>query len=165
MNRYPPLSRASIEARLRVDLETGKCYWLDATKHHTRLVGTEAGSIRRTQKGDAYWVIKIDRIPYKRAQIVLMVKTGQWPMETVDHKNGNKLDDRADNLRHATTAQNAQNHQRRRKKSPLPMGVKATASGRFCARVRGNHVGVFDTPEAAHAAYLNKRKELFHEFA
>lgn len=169
MKRHPALSLEQIAARLVVDMDTGRCFWRDATKHHRNLNGTEAGGPRRTGKGEFYWVIKIDSIAYKRAQIVLMVKTGHWPTDTVDHENGNKLDDHPRNLRHATATQNAQNHKRRAKKSPFPMGVKQLPSGRFAARIacerKQMHIGTFDTPTAASAAYMAKRKELFREYA
>lgn len=168
MNRFPALTREKILSRLSVDMETGIARWLDATKHHRNLVGEVAGGPRRNRNGKHYWVIKIDGIAYKRAQIVLFLKTGTWPNEMVDHRNGDSLDDSPTNLRHATATQNAWNHQKRSKKTDLPMGVRFM-SGRFQARIachkKMHHIGCFDTPEEAREAYLAKRKELFGEFA
>jgi hypothetical protein len=170
MRRYPPLTIEQIEARLHVNLATGRCFWKDATKHHPRLEGEEAGSLRGgSRPGKAYWHIKINGIPYKRSHIVLMVATGRWPKHTVDHKNGDKLDDRADNLRHATVRQNNWNHQRRAKRERTSMGVRRLPSGRFQARITVNDqqisIGSFDTEQDARAAYILKRKEHFGEFA
>lgn len=170
MKRSVPLTREEIFARLEVDMQTGIAYWKDATKHHRNLVGEVAGSPRVTHNGKWYWVIKINTLAYKRAHIVLFLKTGVWPTEMADHRNGNSLDDHPENLRHAATEQNAWNHQKRNKKSPLPMGVRLLAgSGRYQARIackkQMHHLGVFDTPEQAREVYLAKRKELFGEFA
>lgn len=169
MQRFPPLSLESIASRLSVDLLAGKCFWKDPTKHHMNLLGKEAGNARKNRHGGFYWVIKLSGIPYKRAQIILMVKTGKWPAQMVDHENGDSLDDRALNLRHATGTQNAWNHRTRAKKSPLPMGVREVKSGRFEARIacekKSFTIGLFDTPQAASAAYINKRKELFNEYS
>ena len=170
MNRVIPLSVDQILSRLDVDIESGVCRWIDATKHHKNLLGEIAGSVRRGRFGKAYWVIKLGGIAYKRAQIVLTVSTGSWPHETVDHINGNSLDDRSVNLRHATWTQNAWNHKTRAKKSDLPMGVRMLPHSKgFQARIACNkkthHLGVHATPELAHAAYCAKRLELFGEFA
>lgn len=170
MKRFPPLSIEEIQARLAVDLSTGICVWVDPTKHHQRLIGTVAGGARVNHHGKYYWVIKLNGIPYKRSQLVLMIKTGIWPDETVDHENGDSLDDRADNLRHASVMQNAWNHKTRKKDSPLPMGVRQLAMSKgFQARIGFNKkllcLGVYPTPEEAHAVYLTHRQQLFGEFA
>lgn len=170
MKRSIPLTREEILARLDVDLDTGIAVWIDATKYHRNLVGKLAGQPVPNHIGKIYWVIRINRRAYKRSQIILFLKTGIWPTEMVDHRNGNSLDDRAENLRHATGTQNAWNHQKRRKRSPLPMGVRALpGSGRYQARIachkKMHHLGAFDTVDEAHQAYLVKRKELFGEFA
>lgn len=170
MSRYPPLTLEYINQRLNVDIENGSAKWVDATKHHQNLVGTLAGHARLNRAGKKYWVIRIDGIPYKRAQIILFIKSGEWPTQTVDHINGDSLDDRAVNLRHASITENSWNHKSRKKQSPLPMGVRLIpTSGRFHARITKNKIvyclGSFISPEAAYSAYAEKRKELFGEFS
>lgn len=162
MRRHPALSVAEIQSRLRVDLDTGKCYWIDATKHHARLNGLEAGGPRNTKRGAAYWVIKINGIGYKRAQIVLTVKTGRWPDAMVDHQNGDTLDDRAENLRHATAEFNCLNLHTRRKGTDLPIGVRQLPSGIFQARIRQQTLGTFATASQAGAVCAQRRKELLN---
>jgi type V secretory pathway adhesin AidA len=169
MRRHPPLTIAFILARLRVDVALGRVHWVDATKHHRRLEGSEAGYARSGGNGKSYWVVKLNGIQYLRSQIVFAVKTGAWPTDLIDHENGNSLDDRGDNLRPATQMQNAWNHKGRAKASLLPMGVRATRSGRYQARIQVDKkpkvVGVFDTPDAAQAAYQLARKEHFGDYA
>lgn len=169
MKRHPPLTVEFILSRLRVDAEAGRCFWVDATKHHANLNGAEAGCALKTRHGNAYWVIKLNGIPYKRAQLVLAVASGQWPHEMVDHINGTTLDDSASNLRHASAEQNAWNHRTRAKTTDLPMGVRSLPSGRFGARIRHQGtpraLGTFTTAADAYAAYLNARKELFGAYA
>lgn len=55
-----------------------------------------------------------------------------------------------------TAAQNSYEGQVKRYKlaGDLPMGVRRTAGGRYVAHRRNRHLGTYDTPEAAHAAYL-----------
>lgn len=170
MKRFTPLSVEEIRQRLDVDLASGICRWIDPTKHHLNLIGQVAGGKRPSSENKSYWVIKLNGIPYKRSQIVLTVATGIWPTEAVDHINGNSLDDRAENLRHATWTQNAWNHKTRAKKSNLPMGVRVLKGStqfqaRICCDKKMHFLGMYPTPDLAHAAYLAKRKELFGEFA
>lgn len=169
-NRIPPLSVNEIKARLDVNCESGACYWIDATEHHKSLNGKEAGWPKPNRHKKSYWVINFNGHSYRRSQIVFAVSNGEWPVDFVDHINGDSLDDRAVNLRPATMTQNAWNHKTRAKKSLLPMGVRATKNSRkFEARIACNKqtisIGTYDTPEEASAAYSKKRKELFGEFS
>lgn len=161
---------AYVLSRLSFDLAQGTATWVDATKHHAPLVGKEAGCPRRTQNGKLYWHIKIDNTPFKRSHLVYLVANGRWPELQIDHIDGDSLNDKPSNLREVTATQNAWNHKVRSKKAALPMGVRLIASsGKFQARIacnkRVHYLGVFETPDQASAAYQNKRKELFGEYA
>lgn len=159
-----------LKSRLRVDVNAGRVFWIDATKHHANLVGKEAGSARRSSDSDkSYWYVKVDSVALKRSHIVFLFATGEWPTLQIDHINGNSLDDRIENLRQATVTQNAWNHKRRRKRSTTPMGVRRVASGRFQARIAVEKkqivIGTFATPDQAAEAYQQKRKEFFNDYA
>lgn len=86
-----------------------------------------------------------------------------------DHINGNGLDNRRHNLRPATHAQNSQNAKVQRNNKVGLKGVERIYTGRFCAYIRSHgkkkHLGVFDTPEQAHAVYVVAAKEQYGEFA
>lgn len=159
-----------LKLRLRVDLDSGRVYWIDATKHHQNLVGKDAGSARHcARNGKSYWYVKVDSLALKRSHLVVLFATGRWPELQVDHINGDSLDDRRINLREATPTQNAWNHKTRRKASGTPMGVRRMASGKFQARIGFNKcqivIGTFESPSLASIAYQQKRKELFRDYA
>ncbi len=87
----------------------------------------------------------------------------------VDHKNGNSLDNRRDNLRLATRGQNNAN---RRGWSPRFGGLRGLSlhrSGKFRAQIRVNgqqkHLGHYSSPEEAARAYDKAATEHFGEFA
>jgi hypothetical protein len=87
----------------------------------------------------------------------------------VDHKNGNKCDNRKSNLRLCSNQQNQHNQTVRRGKS-IFKGVSYHATrkrwyGSICHNNKSIHLGSFDNELDAAKAYNNKAKELFGEFA
>lgn len=152
-----------------VDFEVGKLFWKTGPKNHPRLAGKEAGFVKRSNNGKHYWVIKINGRHHKRSRLMFLAFNGHLPHPCVDHRNGNSLDDRPNNLREATVAQNAQNHKSRARRINLPMGVRKLARGGYQARISLDKkqiaLGAYSTPEEAHHVYMAKRKELFGEFA
>lgn len=78
--------------------------------------------------------------------------------EIVDHINGDRLDNRRSNLRIASKSLNALN-------SPKNKGFYfRNQNKKWHARIKFNkiekHLGFFDTPEAASAAYQKAKKEI-----
>ena len=90
------------------------------------------------------------------------------PSELVDHEDGNGLNNRRDNLRLASHAQNARNRQMHKNNTSGYKGVYKNGK-RFIARLTVNgrltSVGTYDTSELAALAY-NAAAILHHgEFA
>lgn len=149
--------------RLSVDVVSGLATWINPSKYHPGLVGKNAGCPENSN-GKDYWVIRIDRKGYTRSQIIFAVANNRWSDMEIDHKDGDSMNDRLDNLRECTHLQNMGNIRRMKKKSDLPMGVKKYGERRYQARLTVNkkliHLGIFDSSEAASAAYRAARK--FH---
>ncbi len=88
-----------------------------------------------------------------------------------DHRNGNTLDNRRENLRECTKAQNNMNARKPSHglSSPYKGVVLFKRDGRFRAYIKKDgkqrHLGYFDTQEGAAMAYNQAAKELFGEFA
>ena len=115
------------------------------------------GYLREEISGRRYYVHRI----------VWALHYGRWPALPIDHINGDKRDNRISNLREATDALNRQNQRQAHRDNKTGLqGVVRSSSGRFTASVRANgskhHLGSFDTPELAHAAYLEAKRNL-HE--
>jgi hypothetical protein len=93
-----------------------------------------------------------------------------------DHKNLDTLDNTDENLRISTNAENARNKRLQRNNTTGYKGVRRVTNSRtkeqtnkWMARIRVNskavYLGVFDSPEKAHAAYCKAATELHGEFA
>ena len=90
--------------------------------------------------------------------------------ELVDHKNRNGLDNQRDNIRLATTAQNAMNSGIRKNKTSPYKGVywvKRDSKWASTIKVGGKsfYLGIFVNPEDAHKAYCEASEKYHGEFA
>jgi hypothetical protein len=90
------------------------------------------------------------------------MQTGE-DVPLIDHKNRRPTDNRWDNLREATVAQNGANSLGRKGRA-LPKGV-SLKYGSYYARFGGFHLGVFPTEEEASAAYIAHVIGVHGEFA
>lgn len=143
---------SSLQDALSYDPETGAFVW-----RHDRGNGIRAGSIAGSMTYYGYWAISFKEEKILAHRIAIAFSTGAWPTMDVDHINGNRIDNRLSNLRVVTRSCNLLNQH-------LARGFHPRPSGKFLAQiqVRGKmrHLGLFDTPEAARAAYLAARAEL-----
>lgn len=91
--------------------------------------------------------------------------TGQWPVE-VDHIDTNRLNNAWHNLRNVGRSVNQQNLRKAMSNNRTGLLGVSPYRGRFRATIVLNRqqvtVGYYDSPEAAHAAYLGAKRRL-HE--
>ena len=143
----------------------GKLWWkafaVDPSRHNRKRVGTEAGTL----DPNGYIYIQINGKRYAAHQIVWAMTYGYWV--SLDHINGIRSDNRIENLREATQAEQCQNRIKGQNKSSKYMGVSYRKNGKWLAQIRLNRklyrLGLFDTEEKAYEAYL-KTKERLHTF-
>lgn len=89
----------------------------------------------------------------------------------VDHINGNKLDNRKENLRFCTISQNGMNRSHERKNKIGLKGVSWDKANKKWLVVIGygagiqKHIGRFSNPEDAHKAYCEAALKYHGEFA
>jgi hypothetical protein len=158
------VSQEYLKSILRYEPETGKWFWRSHRNSRVR-AGDEAGYIRK----DGYVIIRIDGATYVASRLAWLYVHGTSPHE-VDHRDTNPSNNRANNLREATRSQNGANKTVRRDNILGLKGVSYMPSKRkFRARVTKDrkeiHIGLFATPEEAHAAYVERSKQLHGEFA
>ena len=87
-----------------------------------------------------------------------------------DHKNHDTLDNRRDNLRKCTSAQNRCNMKVTRRsttgyKGVFPYHTKGKWKSQISINDRSKYLGVFSSPEAAGRAYDEAAKKYYGEFA
>lgn len=149
---------------LTYDPETGVFTWRVRPSNRVR-VGDVAGHLGNM----GYLQIRVDRVLYQSHRLAWLYVTGEWPPRLVDHRDLNRTNNRFDNLRLATDGENSINGPMRRHNETGFKGVGFhKQAGRYRARIRvGNkerHLGLFDTPEAAHDAYCRASAELHGDF-
>lgn len=130
------------------------------TGHFTRLVwspkeplpGRPAGSLKK-----GYISIKIDYKDYKAHRLAWLYMTGTFPEAEIDHVDGDKANNRWENLR----LSNPHHNQITR---PLEPGITGTTrhgdKWRAHLTLLGRHIslGSFETRGEAYQAYLKGRK-------
>jgi len=112
-----------------------------------------------------YQYVDVNRHKYSVHRIAFYMRHG-WCPDEIDHINGNPSDNRIDNLRPATGAQNAQNRALLSTNKTGYKGVRThKRSNRFQAQIwvkrKYIHLGTFDTKELA-AEFLELAREMLH---
>ena len=159
-----PLTAERLRELLHYDPETGAWTWV---KPRNRInPGDRAGWYNFY----GYLRIRIDGWKYVASRLAFLYVLGRWPEAEIDHKDGNRLNNRWDNLREASHNENMWNMKRRRDNASGFKGVtwdKHRRKWTAHIKIDGRHIrlGLFRTPEAAHEAYKAKAIELFGEFA
>ena len=150
------------QARSRLDYDpaTGEFHWSASV----RVCGG-----KRAGKTDlrGYRHIKLMGRSYLAHRLAWLYVMGEWPVDQIDHINGDRADNRFCNLRLATHAQNMQNRAIGKNNTSGFMGVKFRRN-KWRAEIRafGNirWLGSFNSPEEAHAAYLDAKQSM-HRFS
>lgn len=156
-----PLTLDRLKGLLRYDPITGIFTWRLDLRGCVR-----SGDVAGSDKGRGYIRIVIDGRKYYAHRLAWFYLIGRWPTDQIDHINQNKSDNRFNNLREADNSINHQNQSKPLSNNTIGfLGVRR-ARKKFAAAIKLNkkvkHIGTFDTPELAHAAYL-KAKRVIHE--
>ena len=129
---------------------------------HIRKAGRRIDVVKHGRRSSGYRSVNILGRRFLAHRLAWALHFGEWPAHSVDHLNGERSDNRIANLRCATSATNAQNQRTHHANSKTGvMGVHID-KGRYRAQITVNgstkQVGVFDTVDEAHAAYLEAKR-------
>lgn len=157
------LTRERLRDAFRYDEGTGHFYW-----KHPRSNAVRPGQIAGRLTNSGYRQIMLDGERHQGHRLVWLWHTGTFPPHELDHVNGDRDDNRIDNLRPATKSENQQNLEgaKRNNKSGF-LGVNRHLGGRWLAQItvdkKKHYLGLYPSPEEAHAAYLKAKAEM-HRF-
>ena len=129
--------------------DTGRFYW----KIHTgpSVVGKEAGYVNKR----GYRMIHVYGVDYRAGRLAWFLHYGSLPSGVIDHINGNRDDNRIENLRDVSIAVNSGNRVEHRNGHTLGTSFKERQG--WCATIKRNkkriHLGFYPTKEEAGEAY------------
>jgi len=118
-----------------------------------RGINGKAGSSAGTMTYQGYLTISIRQVTYRAHHLAWLYVHGYWPT-MLDHKNGNRADNRISNLREATSEDNNRNRicvNTTGFKGVTKVGKRWKARTEIGGKIK--HLGTFDTAEEAGAAY------------
>lgn len=150
------------ELKQTLQYQNGNFTWLIVASNNKNKIGDRAGCV----DARGYRRIKIDGKPYKEHHLTWLYFYGYLPTKMIDHINGNKIDNRIENLREVTGSQNQQNRENPKNNSSGYKGV-SKCGNKWRAQIQINgekiHLGVFAIKEEAIVA--RKASELtYHPF-
>ena len=167
----PYLDQKILKRLLRYDPKTGIFVWRrrPGVPHNSRYAGRVAGFDWQPANTEiVYRSIRIFDWPFLGHRLAWLYMTGSWPKHQVDHADMDGLNNRWKNLRAATKQQNSLNRGASKRSSTGLKGAYVYGS-RFRSQIKiGSkliYLGAYDTPQAAHEAYMVAAREHHGEFA
>lgn len=145
---------------LQYDRDSGVFTWLIAMK------GTHKGSVAgSTNRVTGYLSVCIGDSRYYQHRLAWLYEHGGWPDGQIDHINGDKSDNRINNLRDVTSSENQQN--KRAAASNSASGYLGVIFNKQCGKWQARitvvgkqyHIGLFDDPKDAYEAYVLAKRE------
>lgn len=134
----------------------------------------KAGDLAGRRKDNRYVTISVGARFYRAHRLAWLWMTGAWPAAFLDHIDGNKRNNRWNNLRQATKSQNQANNGLIASNKSGLRGVSRYRQGEKWGKPwqagigkdgKKFHLGHFATAEEAHEAYCAAALRLFGEFA
>lgn len=167
MAKNPLPTPEQLRQLLRYEPETGKLFWRErglewfsdgakAAVHARNMWNArwaEAEALTATT-ANGYLHGNILGVKIMAHRACLTIINGEWPAGDVDHINGIRDDNRADNLRLATRTQNLRNAKKSAKNTSGHTGVYWSRDcQKWCVKIRhggiNHHLGVFATIDEA----------------
>jgi hypothetical protein len=148
------------------DSQTGLLHWKCDHKYFSAI---KAGDVvGKNSMKHGYRTTAINGKQYYQHRLVWLYIHGEWPKSDIDHVNGDKSDNRIENLRLATKSQNAHNKKKFRNNTSGFVGAYKHWSGRWYSLImiegKSKYLGCFATAEEAGKAYAEAKQKM-HPFS
>ncbi len=156
--------------------DTGELFWKTRPLHHFGTVriwtwwnNRFAGRKIEYIGTNGYLTVRVIRINYSTHRIIWKLCTGADPIEMIDHIDGDKLNNKIDNLREASVIENGRN---RKISKNNKLGIKGvhydSTTGKYRASIsyggKAYNLGSFATIETASQAYQEASLKYHKEF-
>jgi hypothetical protein len=157
-NNSIQITQERLRELLSYDASTGVFTWV---KPPTPVVkaGMVAGALQKTK----YLRFMIDGRQYFAHRLAWLYVHGSFPANQIDHMDGDKTNNRIENLRDVSATLNEQNKIAARVDSKSRLIGASPYRNRWRAQIRINgaikYLGLFDTAEKAHQAYLAEKEK------
>ncbi|PPU32109.1 hypothetical protein XspCFBP7912_13110 [Xanthomonas sp. CFBP 7912] len=159
------LSLDRLQELLSYDPVTGELIWLIDRNNRSK-AGAVAGRIHPS----GYRMIEIDGKAYSAHRVAFALHNGRLIEDglEIDHRDGNRSNNAACNLREVTCSGNCQNRKMRSDNRSGYTGVSwHSQAQKWWAQITHNgkkmSLGLYETAESASRAYLDAKREL-HSF-
>jgi hypothetical protein len=151
----PPIPVEELSRILRCDFKTGEVFWREQAGYIT------SGGYRR---------IPIGGKDVAAHHVIFALKHGRWPEASIDHINGKPLDNRPENLRECTHAQNMWNKRVYKNNKSGVKGVHwSKVVGKWVASIKRDGktivAGYYQDLSAAADAVAKLREQFHGDFA
>ena len=160
------ISRDRVVELLKFDEQTGE--FTRRVQNGSARAGAPAGYV----SDNGYLIISVDGVEYFAHNLAWLIVKGEWPPSgfEIDHKNRIRLDNRPDNHRLATRAQNCANATLRKDNSTGERGVYFSRHRRkYVVQItvsgKTKTLGGFDTVAEAAVVARDARAQVWGDFA
>lgn len=151
-------SYEQVSKLLAYDPDTGVLTWRSSRG------GVRAGAVAGRLKRNGYVEIGVLGRLLQAHRLAWLLETGAWPTGEIDHLDGSPSNNRISNLRDVTHSANQQNLKRAQSNNSSGFLGVSSCKGSWKAQIgvggKPRHLGTFDSPEAAHAAYIEAKRKL-----
>ena len=167
------INQSYLKSVLHYDPDTGVFTWRERPRSmfscdriHASWNATWSGKTAGGATGYGYITVKVLNKGYQAHRLAFLYMTGSFPPDQTDHVNGERNDNRWENLRAVTNSENGKNQKRRCTNTSGVMGVYwNTSCKRWQSYIKVNghykYIGVFANKDAAIAA----RKEAEQQYS
>lgn len=154
------LTAQRLRELLQYDPETGV---------FTRLISrqgyrAQAGDVAGCKTAEGYIRISVDQRIYPAHRLAWLFMHGVLPTGDIDHIDGDKANNRIENLRDVSTSVNMQNQRRAQPRNASGYLGVTRHGNRFEASIKLNgvnrYIGSYATPEEAHASYMAEKRRI-----
>lgn len=163
----PEITQEYVRSIFTYSPETGLLNYKKSPRYGI-LPGDLVGHVYKVSDNLSYLETTINSRSYKIHRLIWLYMTGRFPDKGIDHKDGNGLNNKWDNLRECNQSQNQWNKSKYKSKKGLYKGVYKDGNlFKALVTVEGKqiNIGWFKTELEAAIAFNEAAKQYYGEFA